>query len=247
MLPVLLDKFGITLHSYPLFIGLAIGVAYSYIRGQLEVGSSSVKHFQWFFWGTILSAWLGAKLLFLLVSAGKNQALYLSSSSFWLGGGLVFYGGLIFGILFVWIYSSIFKLFPKHELYKLIPALPLAHAIGRIGCFLAGCCYGSQCNLPWSVFMHGKFRHPTQLYESVLLAGLFLILHKLASKKSLNYLILPIYLLLYGVMRFLLEFFRGDKVRGTYFLSISTSQIIALLMICFSISLIYRCLKKMNN
>ena len=180
------------------------------------------------FVGAFLSAWLGAKIFFLLFSAGNQLKDYVVSDAFWLGGGLVFYGGLIFGLIFYLSYALIFKKIDLKISYLFIPGLAFGHAIGRIGCFLAGCCFGDVCDLPWKVWMHGRFIHPVQLYESIGLLLLGYLSLRAIKKEVAGYKIALGYFFSYALLRFVVEFFRGDLIRGIYWYEFSTSQLISL-------------------
>lgn len=190
------------------------------------------------FAGVFLSGWIGAKIFFLIFSAPTKIQQYLYADYFWLGGGFVFYGGLIFGILFYLFFTMILKKFNLQKTYLLIPGLAFGHAIGRIGCLLTGCCYGAQCDLPWAMKLDGEFRHPVQLYEAFALLGLGFLSQKWIKNKKNNLNIVTNYLLAYSLIRFILEFFRGDELRGIYWLSLSTSQYISIGL--FSVTLMVR-------
>jgi phosphatidylglycerol:prolipoprotein diacylglycerol transferase len=161
-----------------------------------------------------------------------------------MGGGFVFYGGLLFGLAFYFIYSLYLKKFNFKLSYLLLPGLAFGHAIGRVGCFLAGCCFGTTCSYPWATRMHDEFRHPVQLYEVLILLLLGIYILKLIKNKQSNYFIINTYLLVYSAARFFLEFFRGDLVRGVTDFSLSTSQLISILIIAaVLVNLVYRRLK----
>ena len=150
-----------------------------------------------------------------------------------LGGGFVFYGGLL-GVLFgLYRYSKKHGLNRKSVNNMVVPAIPLFHFIGRIGCFLSGCCYGYK--LPSTTSLFGILtidRFPTQIVEAIFNLLLFLIIVISQKKKpQLNW--LKIYLFSYAVFRFIIEFARGDAIRGM-FLGVSTSQIISLAIIGYS-------------
>ena len=225
MLPVILDLSFIKIYSYPLFLGLAWGIAYQIAYRTFGKNYSKLK-FELFFWGLFAVTWLGAKIFYLINSSGEYLNEYVSSSNFWLGGGFVFYGGVILGIAFVFLATSFFKLISKHERYKMIVPLVIGHAVGRVGCFMAGCCYGSECHLPWAVTMHEKARHPVQLYEAFLLLGLGWLLYQFQKREQKDY-VISLYFLSYAVIRFILEFYRGDTIRGTYLGHLSSSQVIS--------------------
>jgi len=163
-------------------------------------------------------------------------------------GGMVFYGGLIGFCFGVWRYCAHFKvnLFNIADLYT--PFLPFAHAFGRIGCFCAGCCYGVEYHGFLSVqFPYNEIspelsevpRLPVQLIEAGLnfvCFGilLYLMLKNVRLPEEKRWLkkgqLLGFYLTYYLVIRTVLEFFRGDSVRGSVGF-LSTSQIISLLLI----------------
>lgn len=170
-----------------------------------------------------LTGWLGAKLLYLLNSALDWQT-YVVSSHFWLGGGFVFYGGLLGVLIFTFIqWQWKWVSFSQKHLKYLLPNFIIAHAIGRVGCFFAGCCYGKK--LSFAFFS----RHPVQLYEAVFLIFLGSTVFWWLEKKSFRFL-LTFYLLAYGIFRFLLEYVRADGVRGKIAF-LSTSQAVSVLII----------------
>lgn len=226
MLPVLYSSQDFILYSYPLLMGLGWGVAYQVFM-SLWPESSSRFHAQILFWGSFIFSWVGAKLLFLITLPQELSQLYLTDTSFWTGGGFVFYGGLIGGLVFLLIYKA-FKL-PLHaqNFWPIVPAITFGHAIGRIGCFLAGCCYGKPTEWWWGVFLHEAYRHPTQILESLglLLLGFYLLKAKLSIKRKASD-----YLIWYGLVRFGVEILRGDAVRGEWGL-LTPSQWISLAFI----------------
>jgi phosphatidylglycerol:prolipoprotein diacylglycerol transferase len=87
-------------------------------------------------------------------------------------------------------------------------ALPAGEAVGRIGCFFNGCCYGVASHLPWAVHQHGAWRHPTQLYSSFVAVGLFAALLAARDRLPREGDLFRLYLVLYGAGRFALEFLR---------------------------------------
>jgi phosphatidylglycerol:prolipoprotein diacylglycerol transferase len=178
--------------------------------------------------GNFLFSWIGSKIFFLIFSGGSNTNLYLESSNFWLGGGFVFYGGLIFCLFFTYIFLRLTRL-KFSSFINFMPALAYAHGIGRIGCFLAGCCFGIETDHFLAVKIHEHSVLPIQLFESALclMIGKYLE-HLLKTKKT--FLVLPSYLLFYGMGRFFIEFLRGDSVRGS-FSGLSSSQWVSIFII----------------
>lgn len=152
-------------------------------------------------------------------------------------GGMVFYGGFIGAAITVLLYSKLAKVPLLQYLDLLAPVAPIAHAIGRVGCLLGGCCYGMEVphSHPFSiVYPPESLGAPAgipllavPLIESccnLIIAG---ILFLYAGKKRAPGRVLAFYAMLYAAARFVLEFFRGDEVRGVYG-GISTSQIISI-------------------
>jgi phosphatidylglycerol:prolipoprotein diacylglycerol transferase len=210
MLPILYQSHEIIIYAYPLMMGLGWGIAYQlFMQGLPQTFSRSFSQFV--FWGLFLSSWLGAKAFFLLT---RPEDLKIAEDlSFWTGGGFVFYGGLILGTIFL---SSLRLLKPKESatvFESLLPALPVGHAIGRIGCFLAGCCYGKVTSAFWAIHQHGADRHPTQLIEAL---GLGILGHLLFKRRALHKSLLAFYLMGYGSLRLMIEILRGDEVRGDW-------------------------------
>ena len=122
-------------------------------------------------------------------------------------GGRALLGGLVFG----WIGVEVAKRKmgirrSTGDLFAL--ALPAGEAIGRIGCHFNECCYGEKTNLPWAIWQHGAWRHPAQLYSSAVAALTFVFLIWLAPKLHREGQLFKVYLLIFGVTRFGLEFVR---------------------------------------
>ena len=162
-------------------------------------------------------------------------------------GGSVFYGGAIGGFFFAIWYIKSYGVDPVKYFNALIVSVPLGHAIGRVGCFLAGCCYGHETDSIFGVVfpvgpahLHESGHvHPTQLYEVgfnlIIFAVLMYFFYK--WKKHKAYIFPAMYLMMYSVARFINEFFRGDEYRGV--LVLSTSQWISIGMLIFGIFLLF--------
>ena len=129
-------------------------------------------------------------------------------------GGLVYFGGLAGGLLGGILAMRRTGLPVARTVDLLMPPLVLAHAFGRIGCFLNGCCYGKSTTLPWGMrFPDEAFaRHPTQLYEVVALMVIFRFLKWVERRNPPAGTILLVYGLSYGLWRFCVEFLRADNL-----------------------------------
>ncbi|MGI6498316.1 MAG: prolipoprotein diacylglyceryl transferase [Oscillospiraceae bacterium] len=189
----------------------------------------------------VIGALVGSKLLYLLsvLPAVLRNAEWLRRHpegllSF-LQGGFVFYGGLLGGLFMVHRYCRRYHLSFRRVTDLIAPAFPLFHVFGRVGCFLAGCCWGVACPSLGVVFTRSVAApnfvplFPIQLVEAGGNFLIFLVLLWLSRRSPPQAPLLPVYLALYGLLRFFLEFWRGDSLRG--FLFLSTSQWISLLLL----------------
>lgn len=150
-------------------------------------------------------------------------------------GGLVFYGGWLGGMIALLLFARVRKepLLPLADFT--VSAIPLAHAVGRIGCFLNGCCYGRPTEMPWGVYLEGAVRHPTQLYEVMVNLGVYALIWLAIARKPRAGTILALYLVSYPLGRFVTEFFRGDpRVR---FIGLTLAQATSLAMMLAGIIL----------
>jgi phosphatidylglycerol:prolipoprotein diacylglycerol transferase len=198
------------------------------------------------FFYTVLAAFLGSRILYVLINLDVFCQDPLQAFKIW-EGGLVFYGGLIpaAGVAF-WVMKR--HRLPVWKLADLIfPLIALGLSFGRMGCFLAGCCYGKETSLPWSVVFKNPDSlarlnvplHPTQLYDAVNGLVLFLFLSWAEKRKTYDGQIFWLFLLLYAMTRFLIEIFRGDP-RGFLFAGLlSTSQAIGILLAIFSLFMLF--------
>jgi len=196
-----------------------------------------------------IGVFLGAKILYLIITVPQLLALEQPPALTWeyvsqlLSYGFVFYGGVLGGLLGIYIYARQFQLPFVGLTEALIPSVPLIHALGRIGCFCAGCCYGRPMDSPWGLHFHSGLApqditlFPVQLLESGLNLILFVAIFVFSRKSRQRGQILGFYFTFYGIERFVLEYFRYDDVRGI-FLGLSTSQWISLLLLPIGIFLL---------
>lgn len=181
----------------------------------------------------VAGIFLGSKLLFAITRIGQ---VHLSGMAdmvmLFIGSGYVYYGGLLGAITGINLYCGKNGTLRKKVFSIFTPTFPLFHFFGRIGCFLAGCCYGRPLNPAIRVISNVAVdRYPVQLIEAIFELLLFCIL--LRKSRVMNRDIsLWDYLLPYSIFRFLIEYFRGDTIRGIFIL-FSTSQWISLSIILF--------------
>jgi phosphatidylglycerol:prolipoprotein diacylglycerol transferase len=240
MLPVLFsDTFPI--YTYPLLMGLAWGLSYYWSRQIFEkLGLDPIK-FRAFYWGLFISSWIGAKLLFVITTKNYDKFDLIRSQYFWAGGGFVFYGGLIGGSLFS-LLAIKYKIVTQELISLLIPVIALGHGIGRIGCYLVGCCYGSQCIT--GLCLHSKI--PVQLVEAAFLFAFMFFTFTKFWKAIEPIKKITFYLLSYSNFRFNIEFLRGDISRGIYG-NFSTSQYVSLIIIMICLTTYFLSLREQRR
>lgn len=236
-------------------IGCLAVVLFLFIRNKRRKAFPWLDLFFMFLYG-IVGAIIGAKLLHIITILPSIIANFdkipwsLDLVTQLLSGGGVFYGGFYGMLIGVYRYCRTYK-FSLKKLFALVtPAFPLFHFFGRIGCFLSGCCYGIEVEPQWGIVFteaisapNGVPLLPVQLIEAgcnLLLFFILLITEHFLQRKELN---LFIYMISYAVIRFILEFFRGDLIRGLW-LGLSTSQWIAMFTVVISVVFVIRYIKQ---
>lgn len=231
----------ITIHGYGLMIG--IGVAVALLVGEYRANKKGLNGD--FIYGlsitTVILGFLGAKLLFILT---EWKDFIKDPVNFVAGSGFVVFGGIIGGALTIWGYCKWKKMDFWDYVDLMIPSVALAQGFGRIGCFLAGCCYGKETDSILGItFTNSHFApNNVKLFPSqlVMSAGDFLIAAILifyAKKNRAKGKTSALYLMIYSVGRFLVEFTRNDD-RG-FVGALSTSQFIGIFMFLFGAVLFF--------
>ena len=232
-----------TVHGYGLMIGIGIIAAYWAADFRAKRYHLDPDHLFWILiWG-VGGGLLGAKLLYYItiwreVLADPSRLLDVT-------GGFVVYGGIIAGIDAGYVYCRARKISFLRYLDLVAPSVALAQGFGRIGCFLAGCCYGMEWSGPCAVTFteshyapNGIPLFPSQLVSSGLDFLHFFLLCFLARRSREPGRIGAFYLLFYSAGRFCIEFFRGDLERGQVG-SLSTSQFISLFTAAVGLGILF--------
>lgn len=243
---------GLKIHSYGLMMALGFLAALLWIRFQGKREQLAVNRLTDLAFWMMVSAIVGSRLAFIVEEWNYYFHHPLEIFAVW-QGGLVFQGGLILCILVAYFYMKKYQLSFWKVSDVFMPGVALGHSLGRIGCFLAGCCYGKQCDVhawyavvfsgkPGSLAPVGVALYPTQLLEAGAELFIFAFLAWKSQKKAFDGQILLLYLILYSVARIGIEFLRGDLERGFVIEPyLSKAQFYALLLIVFAIvALIYR-------
>ncbi len=250
MLPEIIHYGNFSLQSYGLFLALSYFSAFFALRFLAKKRGFLAEDFSNLAFICLVLGVIGSRVLFVFLHREAFAKNWVSAFYFW-SGGLVFYGGFILSTLFLFWYFPKKKIPWKVGLDISAAALAIAHAVGRLGCLFAGCCHGKICEYPWGIKMYSSLvdpnlsgipLHPTQLYESI---GLFLI-GGICIFVILKNLLAPgktamVYVILYSILRFNIEFFRGDLNRGVIpYFEISTSQCISICLFLLSIGILIR-------
>jgi phosphatidylglycerol:prolipoprotein diacylglycerol transferase len=226
----------LVIHTYGvlLAIGCVVGLAVAARRARSE-GIDPERIADLGAW-LIVSGMLGGKLFHIIFFWDDFIAGWRANGVSSLREGFVFYGGFIVASLVAIAYARLKRL-PLAKLTDVLaPSVALGHAFGRVGCFFNGCCFGRACALPWAVkfpsphVMAGIPVHPTELYEVLGNLMIFAGLSAFYRHKRFDGQIWWWYVLGYGVLRFLVDFFRGDYATH-YFGVLTIGQLIAMTMI----------------
>lgn len=247
MLPILFKLGPLTLHTYGLMmaVGVAFALWFLYVQARkqnLDAGKIIDAAFY-----TIIVSLVGAKIILFAGNFSYYTTYPKEIFSLARSGG-VFQGGLTFGVAFsLWYFRR--KKIPTWKVADIAaPAIALGHAFGRIGCFSAGCCYGRACEHPWAVVFSNEYAHeltgiplktalhPVQLYEAGLNFLNFVVLFLVLRRKSFDGQPFSLYILNYSIIRFFMEYYRGDHPQKAFlikgsspYLSLSFPQFFCLL------------------
>lgn len=252
MHPILLNIYGLKLYSYGFLIAIGFLLSLWFMTYEAKRLKENSDRFIDISFYLLITGIIGSRIVHVLVD---DPAYYSQNPTdiikIW-QGGLTFYGGLIpaipLGIYLIKKYNL--PLWKSADIFG--ASLPIGMAFGRMGCFSAGCCYGKETDLPFGITFTnpeslaklGIPLHPTQIYEAsgdILIFGILFFLRK---KKKFNGQIFWTFTLLYSILRFFVELYRGDK-RGYFFNDLlSTSQVIGIPLVLLSIIMLYNLRKK---
>ena len=221
-------------------IGVLVGLWIS-VRNSAKQGIKPENAWD-FGIAVVLAGIIGSKLLYILVDWHfylQNPREIFSLATLQAGG--VFSGGLIGAFAVAAWFLRKHKMPALATCDAFAPGLAMGHAIGRLGCFAAGCCYGKATDHFWGVTFNNPIAHelvgtplghalePTQLFESAVELSIFFLLTWMFKRKKFDGQIFGAYLFLYGIARFFLEFLRDDLGRGSVFGGVMTgTQLIAI-------------------
>jgi len=239
----------ITLYTYGLLVatGLLLGVALAF-RQARKAGYDPQVIMDIVFY-VVLAGIIGSRLLYVIQNISLYRDHPLNVVKIW-EGGLSFHGALLFGLPVGWMLIrktglSFWGLFDVCA-----PSIAIGQAVGRVGCFFAGCCHGSPTDVPWAVTFHdpnslaptGISLHPTQLYTASFLMIVFIVLILVRPHTRFAGQLACLYLILHSLFRFFIEFLRADHRLFLRNLPLSLTQLISILILLTAL-VSYRILK----
>lgn len=249
MHPILVDLSGAggtrSIGSYGVMVALGVAVAcFAAVRAswrsRLDVGATFAA-LACVVAGSFAGAWITFAIVELARTGSLEPVLH--------GGGVVFFGAVPGGALAAWLAGRWLRLDWLRVLDLSIPGLAAGHALGRLGCFLGGCCYGRPFDGGWAVLYTHPLapaahpsvpRHPAPLYEALGLCVIGLAFAILPAKKPGDGARALAYLAAYASLRFVVELFRGDAIRGVWLGVASTSMLVAAVAVILAAGLLVR-------
>jgi phosphatidylglycerol---prolipoprotein diacylglyceryl transferase len=225
-----------TVYSYGLMLVLAFTVStFLASRHAVKIGRNP-EHISNLCFIALVAGIVGARIFYVV----SNFSLFLHNPVeivMLSRGGLSWFGGLLLGTGSAFVYLKRKKM-PVFETLDLIaPFVALAHSIGRIGCLLNGCCFGRHSAFGLYFPSHEAVLIPTQLYSSLCLLGIYIILRFLQERPHQIGVIFYLYLALYSAKRFGIEFMRADS--DLIFMGLTMFQLISVVIFCISIGGLY--------
>ncbi len=251
MHPVLLKFGNVAIYSYGFMIALGffLGIVLA-MREARRLGENPEKIMDLSFY-ILVAAIIGSRLFYVVTAWSSFADNPLEIIKIW-KGGLVFYGGFIGAVATAIMYMRLHRLPIWKSADILAPSLALGQTLGRLGCFLAGCCYGRPSNAAWSVTFTDQAclapvntpLHPTQLYSAFTNLAIFGVLFLFSRRNKITGRVFWIYVLLYGLTRSIIESLRGDFRGAEVFGLLSISQTLGLTGTAVAIIMLVRLSRK---
>lgn len=255
MYPELFRIGPVTINSYGLMLALAfiVGIYLAIKKAEKRrIDSNTIVNLAFI---VMISAIVGSRLFYVLFHLDEFRGRWIYTflpiqADGTIGlGGLIFLGGFLGALLSGAIYIQAKKLSFRKVVDSVAPSLALGLFFGRIGCFFNGCCFGKACDLPWAVTfppnspagyqMMDASIHPTQLYSSFYGLLIFVILMMLDRKEKFDGFLFGVFLILYGISRFTVDFFRFYENQMFLIDGIGFNQIVSFLLVIAGFLLLY--------
>lgn len=242
MMPTLFKIGPLEIHSYGFLWAVGILLAaYRASRVAKRYGFTMEEIIDVFV-TTVLSGIVGARLLYVAMKWDTYRDNLFSIAAVW-DGGLSFFGGLAAGLIAAyWLFKR--RNIPYwHGMDFFVPSLALGYGVARLGCLFAGCCYGHPTALPWGLpFPNEQIpgaltppSHPTQIYSFLAGLTIFVFLHRLDSRRAFEGQVAAGFLILFGIYRFINEFFRRGATSDEWFWGITIGQVAAFVIFALGV------------
>jgi phosphatidylglycerol:prolipoprotein diacylglycerol transferase len=241
MYPDLFKIFGFTVHSYGVLLLIAFFVGVWFARKRApRFGFTPTEIYDGSFWALILGV-IGARV-FYIIQEWDYYSRNTSQIFSWQFAGLTSFGAIAFGLLGYYIWTRLAHRSFVRLLDLIAPPFLVAHAIGRVGCLLNGCCYGGPAHVPWAIHVSERagLYHPAQIYDSLMnLVGVGVLL--LAERKGISYgKSTSLGMIAHGTARFIYEFWRAGTTSTTIGHSWMTDgQAAALVLVACGVLLLF--------
>jgi phosphatidylglycerol:prolipoprotein diacylglycerol transferase len=243
MHPILFHLGPITLHTYGLLVasGFLLGIAWTARLARMEGVIDQQMVYDASFW-LVISGLVFSRIAYVIIELPSFWSNPLVVFKIW-EGGLIFYGGMIGALGTIYLLSRKWRFDLWRFADLAAPGIALGHAVGRLGCFFAGCCYGIQTHVPWAVTFNdihsiapiGIPLHPTQLYDALNEIIVFSIITILRPRRKFIGQVWWTWMGLYAVGRAIVETFRGDPRGALFGGAVSTSQAVAAAAVMFAV------------
>lgn len=246
MHPVLFKIGPVTIYTYGVFVASGFILAISLALRQARKEGYDTQTILDLIFYIIVAGIIGSRLFYIAQNLAFYKSSPLSVFMIW-EGGLVFHGGLLFAVPVGWVLIRRYRLSFWGLFDLLAPSLAIGQALGRIGCFYAGCCYGLPTQLPWAVTfndprslaLQGAPLHPTQLYAAAANFLIFFVLVFFRKHTRFSGQLACIYLFLHAAFRLVIEQFRGDPRLLLFDWTISLTQLLSALILLFTVFLYF--------
>jgi phosphatidylglycerol---prolipoprotein diacylglyceryl transferase len=244
--PIALQLGSLTVHWYGVMIALAfLAGLWTATRRARRENIPGEKIADLVFW-IMLAGMIGARAVYVTTYWSEFARQPFSEIFMIQHGGLVYYGSVI-GAALAYIIYVLWKRLPGWKIADILaPSIALGNAFGRIGCLLNGCCYGRACDLPWAIRfpednpIHPPTFpvHPTEIYDALLNFALYLGLAWLFRHKKFDGQVFAAYLIGYALLRFTVEYFRGDYPPDHIHNGLTSAQLVSLPILAIGLALV---------
>jgi phosphatidylglycerol:prolipoprotein diacylglycerol transferase len=243
MYPVLFHIGSWPVYTYGAMVSIGFILGYQFLLKWAEeegIGELDISNL---FLILVITSMIGARITYVLSYPQHFTGDWLRIFKVW-EGGLTILGGALLGFVSMVLYCRYKKLDTPLIFDLFSPPMALGVVFGRLGCFGNGCCFGKPSSLPWAMIFSNTDplsppvpRHPTQIYSSIAMLIIFLILRWYRKKDHPNGMVSVLLVFLYSFYRFIIETFREDVITESYILGLTLAQ--SMCLIASILALVY--------